>query len=364
MKIFKKHRFRLYMVIAVGCVCISCTLNQAKTEIEEQEKLDTTVTAKRTEPITIPTALTFLDSIAQLPDEPYFGKLGKLADSVFRQQQQVAIKLTPKQFEKLKSARIAGTMDMKTATAMFPDYITYLQQKDDFFKTAKGVDVYWISFDENTEDSNYFALVLGIPPGMGHTCLVYFFNGNKVIGVHDIYNRYGLELHHFRNEYNQLVVYYDVCFGSGTGLFFSGTNYYCYTATQLVPALSTYSRSYCSNGLVLKSIAKKIVTTQPLQQQYVRSYEFYYSDFDLNQLNDSIVVAYTFDKATHTYTPATPFTVQETQKMLVHDRDADDIVFLKAYTPELKDILLKGTQEAQQALLKSLSVTYFHWKLN
>src|SRR5207248_294793 len=85
------------------------------------------------------------------------------------------------------------------------------------------------------------------------------------IAKHNVFHHNEIELHSFRNEVGNRIVYYKYVFNWGTGILHTNYLFYCYQGGRLVPCLNLLQEAnqvnYISPQLQFES---KIVETQPL----------------------------------------------------------------------------------------------------
>jgi len=293
-------------IIIILFMLISCGNRAEAVQVASVES-DTTIQYTENE------LIAFLDSIGKLNPEAWVKELSMLVDSTLYNQTTLNYELTNADFEKLKNAIKEGVIDFDFAKRIFPELEVDSLFLFGDFKDKFPIELY--SFDENEDDFKEFAILIGIN-GISLNSDVYFFNSKKIIAKHDIFYRYELELKHFKDESGKTVIYYNVCYGSGTGVWWYQFNFYQYNNEQLTPVLTEIQninlQPFCLPRLYW--IESKVVNEKPLQLKFVYSnqYSNQFSDVleggvgdcpFIDFINDSTIVTYHIDTESGKFIP-------------------------------------------------------------
>jgi len=182
----------------------------------------------------------FLDSVGHLSTQPLADKAAFGADSIFKSQIQMDSTISPKDFKLLKKAARKGVINVVTARRIFGNKLidSSCNEENIFKNYAPGlIAVEYYPFDKNRNDFNEFAICIGKPEHC-ENAYVYFFKGDKIISKHNAYNRYGLELQHYKDANNSTVFYYVFEFEDGSGIWWNNFFFYKYDNDKIIPVLN------------------------------------------------------------------------------------------------------------------------------
>lgn len=152
--------------------------------------------------------LALLDSIHELPAEAWIKTASALPDSVYNSAVNLNVSLEKSDFELLKRQVSRSKLSADLFRKMVPNATQLLP---DSIKTPINAVLHSFS----AETFSFFAVEL-FPDTWESTVL--FFNKNKLLAVHRIFHKYGLEMHYFEGENQLPTVYYRQNFESGTGI--------------------------------------------------------------------------------------------------------------------------------------------------
>jgi hypothetical protein len=284
-----------------------------------------------------------------------------MVDSTLYNQTILNQELTNSDFEKLKKATQKGMIDFDFAKQIFPE----LEVDSSLIIEELGgkfpIELY--SFDKNENDFKEFAIVIGLSDGLYWGNDVYFFNGKKVIAKHHIYHRYGLELKHFKDENNQTVIYYNVCYESGTGIWWFQYNFYRYDNEQLTPVLTEIQNiNLQSFGFIrMRWIESEVINERPLQIKF-KYYNHFFNTSDpdkdweeLNFINDSTIVTYQIDTKSGKFVPDFNNTKLNKNKLLSYFISENELLFINAHYDLFKSKLNENDPVMHNAILNYLN---------
>jgi hypothetical protein len=332
---------RAILLIAL-LVLIFCKSSVAQTQYSENE------------------LIAFLDSIGQLNPDAWVEESFYDVDSTLYGQTTLNQELTTSDFEKLKKAAKEQLIDIDLAKRIFPELnidTTYAVGK-----WNKLLPIEFHSFDINKDDFNKFAIVIGYGSGISTDNDVYFFQGKKVIAKHSIYYRYELELNHFKDENDRTVIFYNVCYQSGTGIWWYQFNFYCYDNEILTPVLTEIQNINLQPYWWIREywIESEIVNERPLQIKFVYYNQFYETDTvdDISMIdfiNDSTIVTYHIDTQNGKFIPDFNGTKQNRNKLLSYFHSANELLFANSHYDLFKNGLNGTDPIMRKAILNYLN---------
>ena len=277
----------------------------------------------------------FLDSIGGLSPLLWAKNVDFIADSTFKNQRQLNKVISQKNFAKLKLAIFKyREIDLKTAKSIFGEI-------DSSFLAKDRVPLVFISFDENKDDLNEYAIFLR-SPSVSWSCLLYFFKGNQIIAKHNIYHRYGLEIEHYIDADNRTVVYYKENFGSGTGIWQFNYYFYKYYDNELIPILNELENGNLNGWGNGRSFWFKtfITNTRPLTLKMVYHQEIYdTNNISCKIINDSTFVQYTWDEKTRKLVGFYEKNKIDKYQTLTYYLADNELLFINTHYSLLKDCL-------------------------
>lgn len=295
----------------------------------------------------------FLDSVGKLPTQPLADKASFFVDSILNNQLQPNNAVTIDNFIKLKDAALHGFIDTNTAKAIFGSY-----KIDSICNNALPISerkkeiipIVFYSFDSNKATFNEFAICLGDPKRC-ENAYIYFFKGRKIISKQYGYNRYGLELNHYRDVDGNTIIYYQAQFVSGSGNWWRQFLFYKYSDSNLIPVLTELQNGNNANGgignrvLWLESFVER---TNPLTIKMV-----YYDqlpdttkdDFGPYFIQDSTVVRYVWDAKLNKLIGRYNKTKLTKAQILSYNLEDNDMLFINTNYRKLKASLKDGTRK-------------------
>lgn len=206
-------------------------------------------------------ALKLLDSVAALDENAlikYPPDSHRLPDSIVKTPD---VLLSDADIEQLKKAVASKKMDRKLATRLFKatKLLDDMLDQDMF-----GFEFY--PFDDTPDAFNEFAISVGALGEPGND--VYFFKDKKLIAVHSVYHKYGLELAHYKDETGHTVIYYKENMLSGTAM---SANEYCFFRYEVMGNLRAIGRFTADafidpgyTGARIRELEVTVAKTQPL----------------------------------------------------------------------------------------------------
>jgi len=295
---------------------------------------------------------TFLDSVGQLSTQPLVNTVAFFADSVFKNQLQLNSIISLKDFNTLKRAARKGVIAVNTARRIFQNnnIDSNCNEKDILLTYKKGfIPVVYFPFDKNKSDYNEYALCIGDPEHCPNAYL-YFFKANRIIGRHDAYNRYGLELKHYKDIDGKTVVYYICEFNEGTGEWWNNFFFYKYDSNKLIPVLNELQNGNMQNpgsrSLWLESFVQK---TNPLTIKMVYDDEFPdftkdIEDYGPKIIDDSTSVQYVWNEQSKTLKGQYEKSKISKAQILSYYSGKNDLLFINSYYKTLKSSLIDTTK--------------------
>jgi hypothetical protein len=297
----------------------------------------------------------FLDSVGHLPTQPLADKVAFGADSVFRSQRQMDTLVSASDMEILKRAVRKGGMPVAMAKQIFNDALIDSCRDDESVQQGL-IPLTFYSFDKSKDDHNEYAICIGNPEHCRYACL-YFFKMNKIIARKNAYNRYGLELKHYKDSDGKTIIYHIEEFDDGSGIWWNNYFFYKYDGTKLISILNELRNGNMQGflGLRVLWLESTIQKTNPLTIKMV-----YYGNFyDMNEdgcchfgprvIDDSTTVEYHWDE--HSKTLQGQYSKSKISKaqILSYYLWDNDLLFMNAYYPTLK-AALRDTAKRKLAL--------------
>jgi hypothetical protein len=301
-------------------------------------------------------SIRFLDSIGKLNPHIWEKKVLDFPDSVFRSQKTLNLQLSKTDFDKLKKGCKDTLLDIDFIHQLFPKFqIDSTYYKDQILKGYLPITFY--SFDRNKYDFKNFAIVLGYDNGFTRECIVYFFNRSVLIGEHNVYHRYGLELNHFTDNDGKTVIYYRQNFMSGSGIWWFNFNFYKYENNKLIPALNIVQNSNLQYPWCIRSYWMKtsIINTKPLTLKFN-----YYNEFPdtlkgepIEIFNDSTEIKFKWENNLKQFIARYENSKLNRYKILTYYLNCDELLFINAFHDLLKSLIL-----SDDTIKKQITMTY------
>jgi hypothetical protein len=302
----------------------------------------------------------FLDSIGQLNPEVWQKGLSIMVDSVLTHQIDLDHQIAASDFEELKEVATSQIISHELAKRVFP--LIILRDLDFVSHDANKIHIGFYSFDETIDEFTQFAISIG-PDGMNWCNLVYFFYGDRVVSKHDVYHRYGIDINHFRDTEDRVVIYYKVNFQSGTGLWWHQNNFYAYNDNKLVPVLTEVHNINLQLpwGIRTYWVKSEVVNKNPLQIKFVYDNQFY--DTILTQvefINDSTIVTYYIDGPSGKFIPEFRCEKLSSYELFTYFHNSHELLFVNTYYEKLKEALNGADFGKKRAILFYLN-TLKNW---
>lgn len=280
----------------------------------------------------------FLDSIGSMETQSLANKVSFTADSTFKNRLKMDKLISESDFSKLKQAikekdEIDRVINTNTAKSIFGEI-----QVDSSFLEEGKIPITFYSFDKRKTDFNEYAICLGYP-NMDWSCVLYFFNGNKIIAKHNIYHRYGLEIEHFKDSDDKTIIYYRENLSSGSGIWQFNFYFYKYYDGKLIPILNELENGnlQCCFGERIYWLESFIVKKNPLKMKMVYYQELYDTNGTGHRIiNDSTFVQYIWDEKTKTLVGDYEKTKINKQQTLTYFLADTELLFINAYYKTLK----------------------------
>jgi len=253
----------------------------------------------------------FLDSVGKLSTKALADKAAFGADSIFKNQTSLDTMISSKDLDIIKRAIQKGYIRVKVARRIFhnPDISYDCTTKSIFLTYKKGlIPIVYYPFDKDTTQFNEYAVCIG-DPGHCTTAALYFFKKNRIIALHEGYNRFAPDLAHYKDADGKTVVYYGKNFGEGSGIWWNNYFFYKYEGNKLIPILNELENGNRQNffwGPRVMWLQSTILKTNPLTIKMVY-YQYLsgtasFSDSerhdDLKIADDSTLVQYSWNEAT------------------------------------------------------------------
>lgn len=244
----------------------------------------------------------FLDSVGHLPTQALADKVAFSADSIFKNQRHFDTIISQKDINTLKHAIRKGVISVKTASRIFknPQIDSSCTEKSIFLDYKPGLTpIEYYPFQKTKGIVDDYAICIGDPDHCPNACL-YFFRGNKIIEMHNFYERFAPGLWHYTDADGKTVIYYIYMFAEGSGEWWFNYFFYKYDGDKLIPVLNELQ-----NGNVTAPVDRafwlesSIQKTNPLTIKMVYHDEFpdtNTADFGPSIINDSTIVKYNWNE--------------------------------------------------------------------
>lgn len=296
----------------------------------------------------------FLDSVGRLPTQPLSDKVSSVADSVFSHQQQFDTLISVKDLNTLKKAIGKGFINVKTVRHIFnnPQIDSSCTEKSVFLNYKQGltpIELY--QFSKNKRGLDEYAICIGDSQHCPNACL-YFFKGNRVIAMHNFYDRFEPGLYHFQDSEGKTVIYYCYMFAEGSGEWWFNYFFYKYDGNKLIPVLNELE-----NGNVTAPVERAfwlestIQKTNPLTIKMVYHDQFPASfndnDFGPYITNDSTIVKYRWDELSKTYRGNYEQSKLTRPQITSYYLPGDNLLFINTHYQTLKNGLHDKNKRAR-----------------
>jgi hypothetical protein len=306
----------------------------------------------------------FLDSVGTLSAQSLADTVAFGADSVFKNQTSLDTTLSSKDFEIIKRAIHKGYISVKTARRIFhnPDISYDCNVKSIMLTYKKGlIPVVYYPFDKDTTQFNEFAVCIG-DPGHCITAALYFFKGNRLIALHEGYNRFAPDLEHYKDSDGKTVVYYGKSFESGSGIWWNNYFFYKYEGNKLIPILNELQNGNRQNFfwgprvMWLESTVQKTnpLTIKMVYYQYLPNTASFSDisnyDNDPKIVDDSTLVQYAWNEKTKTLQGDYGKSKITKPQILSYYLEDNELLFINSYYKTLK-LALRDTTKRKATLI-------------
>ncbi|MBP6664034.1 MAG: hypothetical protein KA783_04240 [Chitinophagales bacterium] len=286
----------------------------------------------------------FADSIAQLNPEIWKKEVSFYSDSVYQSQQKLHVDLSIQDFELLKKDCAKNAMNTDLLQKLFPDEVI----DSSYLDYEYPITVY--NFGQTNFE--YFAIEIYID---GWKSNVYFFDKNKIVARHHILHRYGLELNHFIDQDNKVVVYYKQNFASGTGIWWFNTNYFKYTDQSLIPVLNELNEANLQYpwGIRYYFLESSIEKTNPLTIKMLYNQEFLDETTreSITILKDSASIKYNWDENNKQFIADFSASKLNEYQILSYYLVDNELLFINTHYKLLQKMLSSNKPKTKQAAL-------------
>jgi len=294
--------------------------------------------------------LAFLDSIHELSAEPWIKTASTLPDSVYNNVLNLNVSIHTSDFELLKRQVSRSKLSVDLFRKLVPNAAQLLP---DSIKTPINAILH--SFSATT--FNFFAVEL-FPDTWESTVL--FFNKNKLLAVHRIFHKYGLEMNYFEGENQLPTVYYRQNFESGTGIWWWNYNFFAFTEQKLVPVLNELQNANYQFPWGLRAFwfETTVVETKPLTLKMVYDAQLWNLENDAEPwhlFSDSCKLTYYWNNKLLRYEPDFSNSTLNRTKITSFYLTGSEELFINAYYTELKALLSGADTLKQRAIFKYLN---------
>lgn len=279
----------------------------------------------------------FLDSIGGLDTDSLIKAANHYSDSVFRKPSLSNWELHEADFALLKNAIADGVIPVAEALDIFGEGAIDISKLEDEF-----VNVVHIPFGDSA-DFNHYAISFGSPLIGSWESRVYFMEGRKVLGSHDIHHRYGLELEHFKDKYGETVIYYKENYTSGSGIWWFNFYFYKYHQGQLIPVLNELENGNLQWGWSIRTywLESTVLSTEPLTMK-MRYYHSFAGERPSDRfLDDSTTIRYAWNPDTRMYEGDYAASKLTRAQILSYYVDEGEVLFIHSHYAILKGLLKK-----------------------
>lgn len=232
----------------------------------------------------------FLDSIGDLSPELWMDSISFYSDSIFKNPEQLDVTLSLKDFEKLKMACKAGSIEFELASKIFKNL-----PADTVLYAQSGFPITFFPFNHRENEFNEFA-IFPAHPSAGWDGEFYFFKKNKLIARHDVSYRHSFLIDYYKDRDGKTAIFYKYNFAGGSGIWQYNYYFYKYDGNRLIPILNVLENAnlnlWQNRSFWLKSTIQK---TNPLTIKMVYNQDFQDSTNQVRILEDSTLVRYSWD---------------------------------------------------------------------
>lgn len=280
--------------------------------------------------------IAFVDSIDQLYLTPLIKSSQSYSDSIFNSIEMLDFTLSNQQMKELQEAAEFGQIDSTIAKQIF--HLNTIR------KTSASEDNNLVSFYYKAIGEKNEAVVI-LDYVMGREDDIYILKGNKIIGKQHVYHRYGLELTSFKTSSGETVFFYLQNFGSGTGIWCF--EYYFYLikhSSDIVPLFNITEESNLQMARLGQSFTLKTKVAKHHPLTLKTTYYFNLTDTtngisEVPFINDSTLIKFEWNPIKKIYMSNWEDSNITPQQYYSYNLNADGLVFIQAYSKELKEAL-------------------------
>jgi predicted small lipoprotein YifL len=293
----------------------------------------------------------FLDSIGRLNTQALTYSASFYADSVFKNQQQLAHDTVISEIDltTLKRAIGKGFISVKKAKRIFNNskIDTACTEKSISLTYKKGLTpIEYYPFNKKRFDE--YGVCIGDPDHCPNACL-YFFKGNKIIAMHIFYTRFEAGLHHYKDTDGKTIVYYAFMFAEGSNEWWFNYFFYKYDGDKLIPVLNQLESGNVSMQLAARCLwfTTEVKKTNPLTIKMVYYDQFpdtNLNDFGPKLINDSTIVKYKWENQSKTLRGEYEKSGIAESQILSYYLPGDNILFINSHYKTLKADLFDITK--------------------
>lgn len=273
--------------------------------------------------------LKFLDSIKNTPYKYSNIHNIKFDDSSYHHILNINQKLNDSLYSLLKNNAKKGIININLAKNIFP----HLKNGLDYKNYQNEIKINFYPFDENASDFYYFAISIGNDDGIQYKNSLYFFKSDTVLEKHTINHGTGLNLNHFINEFNKLIVYFKIEYTRGSGIWYMRNKFFVYENSSLSPVLDITKNSNLSRPWTYRTyyLDAFILEENPLKVKYKYGCNFISENYDeYNFIIDSAIVHYHFNQQKNKYFP--DFSNSDIDKILkTYNLNSNEFNYYKLY---------------------------------
>jgi hypothetical protein len=296
---------------------------------------------ERVELLPVNTCLAALDTMKAKNPYQWIAEVWNKEDSIFMEMQRPNRYLNRRDFTLLQNAVTGLTIPARELRAILPEW-----KAPDSLKGSVPVKCY--AFDP---PFNQYALVFGSTLGWSHQ--VFFFTGNQLVGVKEIFHKNGLEIRHFKNPQRETVVYIAQCIESGTGIWQYNWFFFKYQSGQIVPVLNVLKESNKFLPGESRSFAYESKFVAPSPFTLTADYEVLLPDLQsspvrLRKMTENH--AYTYSRENGELTRNKAAAALSAAQMTALHVYAREELFIHAFATHLKTALMEGNLRQKQAV--------------
>lgn len=276
----------------------------------------------------------FLDSIGNLSKEELVKTTNNFIDSVNLNHEVLSKEIGPSDFVELKRNCQDGEISLEFADRLFPNL-----ELDSSLLELENLPVRYESFGKDRNGLELFMVSPGYT-SLHWDCVIYFFEGRRIIAKHKVFHRNGLVINSF-DQGNHKYVYYKQNFGIGTGIWWYNNFYYKYRDGKLEFVLSEIENSNLSFPWGLRQfwIESEIVTFDPLSIKIKYDQSIKAESEELMIIEDSTLVEFEYDFDNQMFVRKNGNSKLSRQMVYSYYLMNNELLFINAHYDLLKSLL-------------------------